>query len=72
MAERAEIKSYDVIFQRNLGAQKHFRQCNHDGDSRRDNKHKHLKGAMRGHKLMLTLAAIAMQMKRERRKGALA
>ena len=51
--------------------EKPLRQFNQDGDSRRDNKHKCLKGAMVGCKLMLMLAASAMQMQCNRIKGAL-
>ena len=70
-AEPAEIKTYYVIT-RNLNAQKHLWPFNQDGDSRRDNKHKRLKGTTEGQKLMLTFAAIAKQMERNCIKGALA
>ena len=46
LAEQVEIHHYE----RNVGAQKHFQPFNQDGDSRQDNKHKHLKGAMAGQK----------------------
>ena len=59
-------------YERDLSAQKHVWSFNQDSDSRWDNKHEHLKGAMEGQQLMLMLAAIATQMQRERIKGALA
>ena len=56
---------------RNLSTEKRLRPFNQDDDSRQDNKRKHLKDAMEGQKLMLTLATIATQMQRECIKGAL-
>ena len=67
--DRQKWWSHYVIMRETLA---HLWSFNQDGDSRRDNKFKNLKGATGGNKLTLFLAAIARQMQCECIKGALA
>ena len=72
MAEQVEIKSYYIITTETLVHKSILQPFNQNGDSRRDNKDKCIKGALEGQKLMPSLAAIAMQIQCKHIKGAIA